>query len=252
MEKLPPNFENKIFYYLSHPIADLLRTQRVVLLKPVMSQFFSFEYTDCMAIFFSPEKIGLERIKEKGLYRLHRIVDHNLRVTSQEVISSGFQSYSIKKVLNEKRACYGSSVFFMYQFIRKNFNNNLMIKNKKKIDKMLQSFSICLYSRSLCFSDHIPDTFLFLSIDEFRTSCINCHTLERQREHFKYKDAVNKTRSLHSVLTYKMENNRLGCINRDLNAVRNIKYIYNYYLDYLRGINTDKRPFIFSRENKNL
>ena len=49
-----------------------------------------------------------------------------------------------------------------------------------------------------------------------------------------------------------MENNRLGCINRDLNAVRNIRYIYNYYLDYLRGINTDKRPFIFSRENKNL
>ena len=161
MEKLPPNFENKIFYYLSHPIADLLRTQRVVLLKPVMSQFFSFEYTDCMAIFFSPEKIGLERIKEKGLYRLHRIVDHNLRVTSQEVISSGFQSYSIKKVLNEKRACYGSSVFFMYQFIRKNFSNNLMIKNKKKIDKMLQSFSICLYSQSLCFSDLIPHTFLF-------------------------------------------------------------------------------------------
>ena len=161
MEKLPPNFENKIFYYLSHPIADLLRTQRVVLLKPVMSQFFSFEYTDCMAIFFSPEKIGLERIKEKGLYRLHRIVDHNLGVTSQEVISSGFQSYSIKRVFNEKRACYGSSVFFMYQFIRKNFSNNLMIKNKKKIDKMLQSFSICLYSQSLCFSDLIPHTFLF-------------------------------------------------------------------------------------------
>jgi transposase-like protein len=37
--------------------------------------------------------------------------------------------------------------------------------------------------------------------------------------------------------------------NRDLNAVRNIRYIYNYYLDYLRGINKEKRP---SRENKNL
>ena len=163
MEKLPQNIENKIFYHFSHPITDLLRIQRVVLLKPAMSQFFSFEYTNCVAIVFSPEKIGLERIKKKGLYRLHGILDtnHNLGGTSHEVISLGFQSYSIKRVFNEKRACYGSSVFFMYQFIRKNFSNNLMIKNKKKIDKMLQSFSICLYSQSLCFSDLIPHTFLF-------------------------------------------------------------------------------------------
>jgi hypothetical protein len=41
---------------------------------------------------------------------------------------------------------------------------------------------------------------------------------------------INKDKSvgyykLHSVLTYKMENNRLGCINRDRNAVLNMKKI---------------------------
>ena len=47
-----------------------------------------------------------------------------------------------------------------------------------------------------------------------------------------------------------MENNRFGCINRDLNAVRNIKYIYDYYLGYLRKENTEPRPEIFSRNQK--
>lgn len=47
---------------------------------------------------------------------------------------------------------------------------------------------------------------------------------------------------LHSVLTYKMENNRLGCINRDKNAVFNIKAIVEQWLQdktrpeaFLRG-----------------
>ena len=33
MEKLPPNIENKIFYYLSHPITDVLRNKTVILRK---------------------------------------------------------------------------------------------------------------------------------------------------------------------------------------------------------------------------
>ena len=46
---------------------------------------------------------------------------------------------------------------------------------------------------------------------------------------------------LHSVLTYKMENNRLGCINRDRNAVLNMKKIVKSWL-------TDKtRPEKFRR-----
>jgi hypothetical protein len=36
---------------------------------------------------------------------------------------------------------------------------------------------------------------------------------------------------LHSVLTYKMENKRLGCINRDRNAIFNIKKIVTKWLD---------------------
>ena len=75
-----------------------------------------------------------------------------------------------------------------------------------------------------------------LSIVEFRTSCINCYTHKRENTKLKYKGKDNKTRSLHSVLTYKMENNRLGCINRDNNAVKNMKSIYDYYIESVIGV----------------
>ena len=37
-------------------------------------------------------------------------------------------------------------------------------------------------------------------------------------------------RKIHAVLTFKMENNRIGCINRDENAVRNMIKIVNSQL----------------------
>ena len=72
--------------------------------------------------------------------------------------------------------------------------------------------------------------FTVYHIDEFRTSCIDHHTGKRVLGNLKYQDKQDKTRKLHSVLTYQMENKRLGCINRDINAVHNIKTLYNHYL----------------------
>ena len=39
-------------------------------------------------------------------------------------------------------------------------------------------------------------------------------------------------------------------INRDLIAVRNIKYLYDYYLGYPRKDNVKPRPEIFNRNQK--
>ena len=41
-----------------------------------------------------------------------------------------------------------------------------------------------------------------------------------------------------------MENNRKGCINRDKNGCKNIRYVFNYYKK------TGKRPERFRREYK--
>ena len=50
-----------------------------------------------------------------------------------------------------------------------------------------------------------------------------------------------KIRKLHSVLTFKMGMNRIGCINRDKNAVYNFRAITKSLIE------TKKRPAIFSR-----
>ena len=47
---------------------------------------------------------------------------------------------------------------------------------------------------------------------------------------------------MHAVLTFKMSNNRMGCINRDLNAVRNFKNIVESLIE------TKKRPLYLSKE----
>ena len=51
----------------------------------------------------------------------------------------------------------------------------------------------------------------------------------------------NVSTKIHSVLTYKMENDRIGCINRDMNAVFNMKKIVIYWFNY------KKRPLNYQR-----
>jgi hypothetical protein len=75
-------------------------------------------------------------------------------------------------------------------------------------------------------------------IDEFRTSILSCKTGER------CKNLYINDKKLHSVLSYKMENNRLGCINRDRNAVLNMEKIVDSILE------TGKYPEIFLRTTK--
>ena len=49
------------------------------------------------------------------------------------------------------------------------------------------------------------------------------------------KNLYLKGKKIHTVLTYKMENNRLGCINRDKNSTFNMKKIFDHH------IKTDQR-----------
>ena len=58
------------------------------------------------------------------------------------------------------------------------------------------------------------------------------------------KDPDQKYRKIHYVLTYKMENKRMGCINRDKNGCKNIQKVFNSY------IQTGERPERYRREYK--
>ena len=58
------------------------------------------------------------------------------------------------------------------------------------------------------------------------------------------KDKHKKLRKIHSILTYQMENNRKGCMNRDKNGCKNIQKVFQSYLA------TGERPLRYRREYK--
>ena len=89
----------------------------------------------------------------------------------------------------------------------------------------------------------LKEHFTIYNLDEFRTSCLNYKTEERCKNIY-LPDKKKIYRKIHSVLTFQTESNRLGCINRDENAVNNMIKIVNSYL-------VDKtRPEKFRRDYK--
>ncbi len=83
------------------------------------------------------------------------------------------------------------------------------------------------------------------NLDEYNTSKLNYKT-EKECDYLYLEDKKGVPRKIHSVLTYKMENNQSGCINRDKNAVYNMVKIVNYYLLYKR------RPENYCRTTKGI
>ena len=82
--------------------------------------------------------------------------------------------------------------------------------------------------------------FTIFNIDEHRTSKINCKTYKENKNLY-LPDKKNVMREMHSILTYQMENNRKGCINRDKNAVNNMITIVRSFLK------DRSRPEVFRR-----
>ena len=85
--------------------------------------------------------------------------------------------------------------------------------------------------------------FKLYNINEFRTSILHNKT-ENKCENLYLIDKKYKYRKMHSILTYKMENNRMGCINRDKNGCLNIKKVYDYYMEH------GERPLKYDRSYK--
>ena len=59
------------------------------------------------------------------------------------------------------------------------------------------------------------------NLDEFRTSCLNYKT-EKRCKNMYLPDKKGTERKIHSILRYQTESKRMGCINRDENAVNNM------------------------------
>jgi hypothetical protein len=71
--------------------------------------------------------------------------------------------------------------------------------------------------------------FTLYKINEFNTTIINCRSFERNQNMIACNGSDQYT--LNSVFLYTCSNGRQGCINRDRNAVVNMIYIVDYWIE---------------------
>jgi len=173
-----------------------------------------------------------------------------------------FQNYITEKIkINEKIIpLYGQIKFRQYKWygyinkkrtedtminkiVKKYSKEHIIIIGDWSAGKQMRNF---ISTPNLTLKRKLQKTFQVYNIDEFRTSCLSHKTEEFcENLYLKFKkDPKQKERKIHSILTYKMENNRRGCMNRDKNGCKNIQKIFNYYMK------TGERPEKYRREYK--
>ena len=118
--------------------------------------------------------------------------------------------------------------------------DSIIIIGDWSIGKQMKNF---ISTPNLSLKRKLQERFKVYNIDEYRTSCLNYKTEELSKNLY-LPDKRNKERKMHSILTYKMENNRKGCINRDKNGCKNIQKVFNHYME------TGERPEKYRREYK--
>ena len=207
-----------------------------------------------------------KRIKYQSL--IHNFKD-SLGITEKENVLSEFNSKTCNlekfkayisekiKVNTELYKAYQNEKFRQYKWYgyinKKRTEDNMLnkIENKygKEVKIIIGDWSIGKQMRNfistpnLSIKRKLKTRFPIYNIDEFRTSCLNYIT-EEPCKNLYLPDKTNIERKMHSILTYKMENKRLGCVNRDKNGCKNIQKVFNCYIE--KG----ERPEKYKREYK--
>jgi hypothetical protein len=150
-----------------------------------------------------------------------------------------FRQYKWYSYINKKR----TEDNMVNKIIKKFSKNHIIIIGDWSIGKQMRNF---ISTPNLSLKRKLKETFKVYNIDEFRTSCLSYKTEELcENLYLKFKkDPKNKERKIHSILTYKMENNRKGCMNRDKNGCKNIEKVFKSYIE------TGERPEKYRREYK--
>ena len=135
-----------------------------------------------------------------------------------------FRQYKWYAFINKKRTEDN-----MLNKIEKTYTkDSIIIIGDWSIGKQMKNF---ITTPNLSLKRKLQERFNVYDIDEYRTSCLNYKTEELSNNLY-LPDKTNKVRKMHSILTYKMENKRNGCINRDKNGCKNIQKLFNYYMEY--------------------
>ena len=149
-----------------------------------------------------------------------------------------YRKYKWYSYINKKRA----EDTMLNKIENKYSKEHIIIIGDWSIGKQMNNF---ISTPNITLKRKLLKRFKVFNIDEFRTSCLHNET-EELCKHLKlsfYNKRQKKitSQNMHSILTYQMENKRLGCIDRDLNGCLNIKKIFKHY------ITTGLRPERYKR-----
>ena len=231
--------------------------------KEVIYQYNNIQYLKETKRF----KYARKLLKIKEELKIN-ITESTLSVFNKKTVNiNGFKLYiknkiEANKILIDKYFDKRFRQYKLYAFINtKRAEDNLLntIQAKYSLEHKIiigdwsigKQMSNFISTPNLRLKRKLKERFEVYNIDEFRTSCIHYKT-EQKTENLYLK--INNTKinrepdgkktKMHSILTYKMENKRLGCINRDKNAVYNIRKLFNCY------ISGKEAPEIYSRSYK--
>ena len=184
---------------------------------------------------YNSKTCNIEKFKE---YITAKIEANEILVPLYQDIK--FRQYKLYAYINKKR----TEDNMVNKITNKYSKDHIIIIGDWSIGKQMRNF---ISTPNLTLKRKLQETFRVYNIDEFRTSCLSYKTEEPcENLYLKFKkDPKQKERKIHSILTYQMENNRKGCINRDKNGCKNIQKIFNSYIE------TGERPEKYRREYKN-
>jgi hypothetical protein len=221
---------NHFSYTNKQRIKETKRIKYSSLLKNYKDKQHITEIENTLSLFNS-KTCDIEKFKEYIKEKL-RVNDAIAKLYQDEK----FRKYKWYSYINTKRT-------------EDNMLNKIENKYGKDIKIIIGDWSIGKQMRNfistpnLSIKRKLNTRFEVYNIDEFRTSCLNYKT-EELCNNLYLPDKRNIERKMHSILTFKMENNRKGCINRDKNGCKNIQKVFNHYIE------TGERPEKYKRDYK--
>jgi hypothetical protein len=153
-----------------------------------------------------------------------------------------FRQYKFYSYINTKR-----TESKMLNIIEKEYGKDqIIIIGDWSISKQMRNF---ISTPNIGLKRKLKERFKVYNIDEFRTSCLN-HKTENKCENMYLPDKKGTERKIHSILTYQTESKRMGCVNRDENAVNNMIKIVNTFIKDKTRPERFRRDFKFPEEQE--
>jgi len=176
---------------------------------------------------YSSKTCSIEKFKK---YMVKKIEINTLLCSKYQ--EEKFRKYKWYSFINTKR----TEAKMLDKISDKFGSDSTIIIGNWSVSKQMRNF---ISTPNIALKRKLKERFKVLNIDEFRTSCLNYKTeeycknlyLSDKKDQNLYLPGVKgKQRKIHSILTYQMENNRKGCINRDKNGCKNIQKLFQSYV----------------------